>query len=150
MVKHKVFVDSSILITAVLSTRGGSFYIFDTFFNACQFLINEYILAEVLEVLSRKFSKRPELKNRLFILLASCHIQVLDDPTIRSCKKLKSLIEIEDTPILAGAIKSSKFLLTLDNDFMSDQVLQYARSHKLIIMKPKDFITLLRDYKKHA
>lgn len=52
MLKNRVFVDSSILITALLSSRGGSFYILTQLKNKFHFQINNYVLDEIFLVLN--------------------------------------------------------------------------------------------------
>ena len=47
MLKNRVFVDSSILIAALLSSRGGSFYILTQLKDEFQFQINDYTLEEI-------------------------------------------------------------------------------------------------------
>jgi predicted nucleic acid-binding protein len=50
MPKNRVFLDSSILITALLSSRGGSFYILTQLKDKLHFQINNYVLEEIFEV----------------------------------------------------------------------------------------------------
>ncbi|MEK9153198.1 MAG: hypothetical protein AAB723_01195 [Patescibacteria group bacterium] len=67
MVKSRVFVDTSVLITALLSSKGGSFFILHQFKDEVVFQINQYVIDEALRILEEKFSNRPELKNNFFI-----------------------------------------------------------------------------------
>ena len=47
MAKPKVFLDSSVIITALLSTQGGSFYIIEYYKINFTFQINKYSLGRL-------------------------------------------------------------------------------------------------------
>jgi hypothetical protein len=51
MRKNKIFLDSSFLVTAVLSSSGGAFYILENFKDTFVFQINHYVLEETTNVL---------------------------------------------------------------------------------------------------
>ncbi len=140
MAKSKIFVDSSVLISAVLSTSGGSFYILNNFKEQLDFRINQYVLDEILVVLERKFSDKPDLKNNLFLILAVASITLLPDPADRDLKQVSSLINKEDAPILVSALEHGNYLLTLDNDFLNSKIKSFAQDNGLGILKPKEFI----------
>lgn len=140
MEKDKVFLDSSVLITATLSSRGGSFYILNNLKNKFEFQINEYVLKETLEILAQKFSTKKELKNKLFLLLGWTPIKILPFPSKREIKNLEKVINKEDAPILTSAIENGDYLLTLDNDFLTKNVVEFSKKKGLIILKPKEFI----------
>jgi len=114
MLKNRVFVESSILITALLSSRGGSFYILT------------------------------QLKNYLFLLLGLARIEILPNPSQISLKRLSKIINKEDAPILASAFSNSNYLLTLDKDFLNEGVRNFARENNVLIFTPKEFISFLR------
>ena len=140
MVKSKIFLDSSVLITAVLSSRGGSFYILTQLNDICEFQTNEYVIEEIQRILGSKFSSAPELKTKLFLILGTADIRVLSNPSIKDLRDLAKVINKEDAPILASAAKYSSYLLTLDNDFFQEKVLYFAKQRDLAIVKPRDFI----------
>lgn len=144
MAKPKVFLDSSVLIAAVLSTRGGSFYILTHFRDKCEFQISEYVLEETIKVLNQKFKDREDLKGKLFLLLGWARVKVLSNPSHRKLKTIEKLMNIEDAPILASALGANSYLLTLDNDFLDEKLLSFARSKRLIILKPREFIQKFR------
>lgn len=144
MARNRVFLDSSVLITAVLSSRGGSFYILTQLKNVCSFQINDYVLEETKRVLDSKFSSTPELKAKLFLIIGSVGIHVFSNPSLRRVRTLARIINKEDAPILASAMKYSSHLLTLDNDFLQREVIYFARQRGLTILKPREFINLFR------
>jgi predicted nucleic acid-binding protein len=106
MVKNKVFLDSSVIISALLSFRGGSFYVINQFKDKFEFQINHYVFEEILEVLREKFSKKEELKNKFFVFLETLPIKILPNPSKKEVKFLEKIINKTDTPILASALKN--------------------------------------------
>jgi len=141
MEKDRIFLDTSILITALLSSRGGSFYILSQLKNKYRFLINEYVLKETLEVIEEKLPQKEELKSRLFSLLGFSKIGILSHPSKSLLKKISKIINKEDAPVLISAIENAKFLLTLDKkDFLNPRVLEFAQKYNLSILTPKEFL----------
>jgi len=140
MPKARVFLDSSVIITALLSFQGGSFYILNELRESFIFQTNEYALEEIQEILKSKFAKKPEMQNQLFLLLGISKVMVLQNPAKHQVLTLKKVISLNDTPILASAVKHSDYLLTLDNEFFKSSVLELAKKKPLTILKPKDFI----------
>lgn len=143
MAKDKVFLDSSVLVTAVLSSTGGSFYILSELGNKFEFVTNEYVISEVNEVLSMKFSN-PELKSQLFLLLTIARAKILRDPKKSKLKTLIKIINKKDAPILASAMENASCLITLDNDFLDSKITEFVKSKKFQILKPKDFIQKIK------
>ncbi len=143
--EKKIFLDTSILITALLSSKGGSFYLLARYYNQLDFYINEYVLEEALEVLQTKFSQEKELRHNLYLLLGFSRIEVLPNPTKNKIKKLQGIINKEDVPILASAIDNCDILLTLDNDFLIKRACDFGEEEGIKILKPKAFIDLLKE-----
>jgi len=144
MAGNRVFLDSSILITAILSSQGGSFYILTQLKDKFYFQINNYVLEEVFEVLDKKFYSQKELKNYLFLLLGLAKVEILSNSSQSSLKRLFKVINREDAPILASALSNSNYLLTLDKDFLDEKVRDLARKNNVLIFTPKEFISFLQ------
>ena len=138
--KPKVFLDASVLIAAVLSSSGGSFYILNKFKADFEFQTNAYVFEEVESVLAKKFPGREDFRNKLFLLLGLTPVRILPDPPRESVTRLTALINPEDAPILASALAHSSYLLTLDKDFFSEFVTTLSNTKGLLILKPKEFI----------
>ena len=143
MAGNRVFLDSSILITAILSSQGGSFYILTQLKDKFYFQINNYVLEEVFEVLDKKFYSQKELKNYLFLLLGLAKVEILPNSSQSSLKRLFKVINREDAPILASVFLNSNYLLTLDKDFLNEKVRDLARKNNVLIFTPKEFISFL-------
>ena len=145
MEKDKVFLDTSVLVTAVLSSAGGSFYILNSLKDGFEFFINEYVLEEAIRVLDDKFHQKEDYKNKLFLLIGLASIKIVLNPPAKQVKKLTRILNEKDCPILASAIKHCSYLITLDNDFLSREVAEFSLKKKLMILKPKDFIQIVRN-----
>lgn len=145
MGKDKVFLDTSVLITAVLSSAGGSFYILNALKNNFDFFINEYVLEESIKVLDDKFRKREDFKRKLFLLVGLTPMSVIPNPSSNQITKLTKILNEKDCPILASALKHCSYFITLDNDFFSREVMEFSLKNKLMILKPKDFIQMVRN-----
>jgi predicted nucleic acid-binding protein len=142
MGNKEVFVDSSVLVAACLSSSGASYFCIIFASEAgYKLLINEMVFEETLDVLKREF---PELRNRFFGILSIGNFSILENPEKRELRIVKNLIEEKDAPILVSAIKHSDYLLTLDKGFFKKEVINFAKSHKLIILLPKEFIRFLK------
>jgi putative PIN family toxin of toxin-antitoxin system len=139
---RKVLVDSSVIISALISNRGASYYcLISAKDKGYQLVISEFILKELLDVIERKF---PNLLLRLFEILILGEILVVKNPNKKELKPFKNLIEKKDVPILASAIKEkADFLLTLDKEFLKQEVIDFASQHGLTILTPKDLIKKL-------
>lgn len=144
MAKAKVFLDSSVIITALLSTRGGSFYILDNLKDNFDFQTNDYGLREIQEILKSKFANEPALLGRMFLLLGTAGATILPSPGKKERNSFAKYISVNDAPILASAAKHSDYLLTLDNEFFKPKILEMAEKKSLRILKPKAFIENFR------
>ena len=145
MEENRVFLDASVIIAALLSPGGGSFYVISSLKNEYAFVINEYVFEEVNRVLETKFHYS-DLKNYFLMLLGSSGVSILSNPPRQSLNRLKGILSEEDRPILLGAVDAGcSFLLTLDDEFFNPPVVSFAQRHKLRILKPGDFINLYRE-----
>ena len=140
MAKPKVFVDSSVLIAATLSVSGGSSRLLTGMGQFFDFVINDYVLGESLMVLTHKFQDSAHLKSHLLSLLGAGEVAVLKNPSAKLVKSTARIIDLTDAPILAGALDDCNYLVTLDNDFFSPDVLTYRGLRNLKIVKPKELI----------
>jgi len=140
MPKANVFLDSSVIIAALLSATGGSFYIIEHCKNDFAFQINQYSLDEIQDILGSKFAGQPELKTQLFLLLGIARVKILPNPSKKQVLEMTKYISENDTPILASALKHSDYLITLDNEFLKPDIVEMAKKKSLTILKPKEFV----------
>ena len=140
MHKPKVFLDSSVLIAALLSSRGGSFYILTQMRDGFSFHVSEYVFAEAGEVLKTKFAAQPHLQKNLFLLLGLANVSTTPNPSKLDVRRAAKLISKNDAPILASAVAHCDYLLTLDKEFFKPSILADANKRGLSILTPGSFI----------
>ena len=136
--------DSSVIIASLLSTTGGSFYIINTLKDDFDFQTNSYGLAEIQRILKSKFADESSMQSQLFLILGTSKITILPNPSKQEERRVVKLISKIDAPILAGALKHSDYLITLDNEFLKPEIQELANKKSLTIVKPKGFIETFR------
>ena len=142
MGRPAVFLDSSVVIAALLSVKGGSSYILREVHERFSFQINEHALAEIQEALGSKFKDQSHLPTVLFLLLGTAEVQTVLNPPITELAAVSRIISKKDAPILVSAMQYCDFLLTLDNEFFKSAIVNVAKEKDLVILKPGDFIRL--------
>lgn len=134
--KFEIFLDSSALISGLNSPNGAAGLIISAFL-AGDFLI--YISEQVIEEVHRNIQiKFPLLKERLLSFLFG-KPKIVKQPSLNEVRRAYKLIQSEDAPILAAALKSKPdFLITWDiKHFLKREVLTNV---PFIIRTPKEFI----------
>ena len=144
MDRSHVFLDSSVIVAALLSPRGGSYYVLTQLNDRLTFHVNEYVLAEMQDLISVKFKNQPQLLAQFFLLLGLAGVETLGNPSQKTLRSVSSLISKKDAPILAGAMAACDYLVTLGNEFLSLDVMTPAREKGLTILRPGDLIALFR------
>lgn len=142
--KEPVFLDTSVIIAALLSPRGGSFYILSNLHERYRFQINEYVLEELFVTTKNKFSTRVNMTSGLFSILGVTSMEILPNVQKQRLKILDGLISEKDAPILISALENSTHLITLDKEFLGEKIVRFAKSKGLIIMNPREFIAYAR------
>ena len=143
MENKRVFVDSSVLVAACLSSRGASYFCFICAPSlGYKFLINEFVFEEVLDVLKRKF---PKELTKFFGFLSFGNFSILKNPQKTDLRRALGIIEEKDAPILISALDNADYLLTLDKEFLKKEVIEFAKVRELTIILPKEFIKFLRE-----
>lgn len=143
--KIKVFLDSSVILSALFSQKGASYFIL------CEVLelelqMNEYVLREIHRTIKNKFEAEQEtLLNQVFIILAKAHVSFVPNPGKSDLLNAGKIISKNDAPILATTLSHSDYLLTLDNEFFKDEIMELAKYKKLTILKPGVFLRKWRE-----
>ena len=129
----KVFLDTSVLISALNSTRGASFHILNS--PKYIFFISEFVLAEARNVIARKFPDKIS-ESMLFSFIGATPITIVPLPKKNELKKFTTFVEEKDTPILASSLKYCDILLTLDKGILEAN----SKIKKLEITTPGELI----------
>lgn len=135
--RPNLFLDSSVVISAMLSSAGGSFRLFkESSEIRLRLVINQYVLAEVQAVLARKY---PKHLDRLRALRVWTKLVVLENSPASLVRKYIHLVPPEDAPILAGAVQAkTDALITLDRKHFFNPTLRDAKL-PFAILTPQDF-----------
>jgi len=135
----KVFLDTSVLLSGLNSPFGASGFIISLFkLKKIIIVISSEVISEAEKAIKNKF---PLLKIPFLDFLTSRPI-ITQKLTPKEIKSVYKIINSEDAPILAGAIKAKvDFLITLDKKFQ-----ELAKNKvKLKILSPGKF---LEEYRK--
>ena len=110
----KVFLDSSVLVSALLSSKGASSRLLELHeAGLLECTISEYVMKEVYSVIQRKFPELKETFDELLEVLNFKMIHQLEDTQLKFAKEWIS--DANDAPILAAAKKAKvDHLITLD------------------------------------
>ena len=132
-----VFLDSSVILSALASPGGGSRKILQAVTKGkLQLFTTPFVIEEVAKHL-HKLGVKP---NELEILLKKKVIRVISDAPQHIVKKFHSVIvDPDDAPILAGAVLSgAHVLLSLDKGhILTDRVRKALKP--LLVFSPKEF-----------
>lgn len=140
----KIFLDTSVIIAALLSPEGGSAQI-ATFCEAklLQGFVSSDVKKELTEVIQKKF---PEAKSNIDKLLQIMHLKTVKKLKPALFKKaLKWISHHNDAKILAAAVQSeTDYLLTLDiRHFLKNPAV--AQKSNLKICTPGNFLQIFRN-----
>lgn len=137
--KIKIFIDSSVIIAALLSSDGGSAKIFKLCeAGTAEGWISNKVMEEVSRTIKRKF---PELKPCFYQLLKAAGVKISKNPSRNIIKKAEGWIkDHNDAPILAAAkLAKVDVILTLDiRHFIKDT--DVAKKSSMQIMTPGEFL----------
>ena len=134
----RIFLDTSTLLSGLNSPFGASAFIIALFkLKKVIIVISPEVILEAESVINRKL---PSLLVPFQDFLIS-KPEISKKPTPKEIESAYKLINSEDTPILAGAIKSKvDYLITLDKKFQ--KLAQSKVNFK--ILTPGDFIEMYK------
>ncbi len=135
----KVFLDSSVLVSASASKTGASAYILGL---SIKTKLTTYVSYDVIG----EARKNTKLKlgvsgiKRLSFFLKNANIILAPHPSITEILKCEEVINPKDAPILAAFIESpANHLITLDKkDFINSKVFNFAKPKKILL--PGEFV----------
>ena len=138
----RVFLDSSVLISGVISQTGASSAILDLG-EAGEIIIvlSKGVLVETDRVFEKKF---PGLVGEFRGFIKNLSPIVTADPTAQEIREAESVIDKDDAPILAAAKKVNiHYLVSLDTrHFHAPKARQYLRNP---IVTPAQFLAEFRN-----
>lgn len=134
--KFKIFLDSSALISGLNSPNGAAGLIISAFL-AGEFFI--FISEQIVEEVERNVQTKFPLLREQFLSFLLTQPKIIKQPSPAKIRKAYKLIQTEDAPILAAALKSKPdFLITWDKKhFLKKEILLNA---PFIVCTPQDFL----------
>jgi putative PIN family toxin of toxin-antitoxin system len=137
----KIFLDTSVLLSGLNSPFGASAFILSLFkLKKLIIVISPEVILEAEKLIETKF---PLLKIPFLDFLASKPI-ITKKLTAKEIKSAYKIINSEDAPILAGAIKGKvNFLITLDKKFLKI-IKPFEKKIGFKVLTPKEFLEVFR------
>jgi len=141
-----VFLDSSVIISALASPSGGSRKIFEAAYaKKIKIITSSYVIHEVSQNISKIGLDLQDLEK----LLSKRTIVLVRDPSPDLIYKLRKIIkDPQDAPVIAGAVISgAEFLISLDKKhILVPKIKKALRPMK--VLSPKDFWKWIRTQRK--
>ncbi|UTC65379.1 putative toxin-antitoxin system toxin component, PIN family [Treponema sp. OMZ 788] len=133
----RVFVDTNIVISAILFPNGKTAGVFSHLLEKHTVIISSYTKKECEAVFEKKFPLKKELLNIFFDGINSEEFKNADEIDEKQYPKIR---DVKDLPVLASAILSdSDILITGDKDF------EYIKIDKPLIFTPTKYFDLIEE-----
>ena len=133
----RVFVDTNIVISAMLFPNGKVAKVFSHLLEKQTVIISSYTKEECVEVFEKKF---PAKKEQLEIFFDGINFEEFKSPNKIDEKKYPKIRDIKDLPVLVSAILSdADILLTGDKDFEDIKI------DKPLIFTPSKYYELIEN-----
>lgn len=135
---NKVFIDSSVLIAAAISSKGSARdLIMKAFRSELKVVISDLVIEETQRNLA---NKAPKALPALQLFLEILNPEVVSPIKTLVLKVLK-VIEIKDAPIVAGAISSkADYLISFDRKHILKYRAEIKANFKVKVVTPDELI----------
>lgn len=132
----RVFVDSNILISALLSSKSVASQLLTLVLSDHHLVLCDYGLAEVAQVIRRKF---PTAVPKWEIFLASLDCEIVHTPVDLDIVAGPDIRDVKDRPVLVSAlIAQPDAFVSGDADFHTPEIAEY-----LNVYTPRQFLDRL-------
>ena len=133
----RVFVDTNIVISAILFPNGKTAKVFSYLFEKHTVIISSYTKKECEDVFKKKFPLKKEL---LDIFFDGISFEEFKSPEEIDEQQYPKIRDIKDLPVLASAILSdSDILITGDKDF------EDVKIDKPLIFTPTKYFDMIEE-----
>ncbi len=141
--RPKVFLDTSALIAGIASSRGAARAVLQL---AETGLIELIVSRQVIVEADRNIEEKlPEMLNEYRKFIEILAPVLVDDPSQKDIAKYLTVINPDDTPILASAVTShADFLITWDKKHFIGKNIRVHSNLKIVT--PGDFLKHFREY----
>ncbi|ADY55515.1 protein of unknown function DUF132 [Syntrophobotulus glycolicus DSM 8271] len=138
----RVFVDSNILISAVLSESSTASKLLTLLIGQHHLIICSYSITEISKVIERKF---PKIIPKWDKFLTTLEFRIAYTPSDLSAIKVPHIRDPKDLPILVSAmVAQPDILVTGDFDFHTPEIQEH-----FAVMTPADFLRAFSDDLSH-
>lgn len=134
----KVFIDSSVLIAAAISSKGSARdLIISSLNNKFKIVISDLVLEETTRNLS---NKAPKALPALQLFLETLNPEVVS-PNKSLVMKASEVVELKDAPIVAGAVAAqADYLVSFDRKHLLKQKLEIKEKFKIKVVTPDEVV----------
>lgn len=134
----KVFLDSSVLIAAAISSKGSARdLIIKALHGELEIVVSDLVIEETQRNIA---NKAPKALSALQIFLEALNPEVIS-PTKTLILKVSKTVELKDAPIVAGAISSkSDYLVSYDRKHLLQFKAEIKTSFKIKVVTPDELI----------
>lgn len=126
----KVFVDANTIVSGLLFVGGEAALLELGRLRALRLVTNEYVFAEVREVLKRKEFRLTEEEQQCLVRYTLGCVSVVENPSREDIKKHYDLLrDKKDLPVIVGAKKADcECLVTGDKELLSERIKRFVNS----------------------
>jgi len=129
----RVFVDSNILVSALLSSKSAASQLLTLVLSDHRLVLCDYGLDEVAQVIRRKF---PAAVSKWEVFLASLDCEIVHTPVDLDIVAGPDIRDAKDRPVLVSALVAQPdAFITGDADFHTPEIAEY-----LNVYTPREFL----------
>lgn len=130
----KVFIDSSVLVAAAISSKGTAREILEQGFSK---MIAVYISNDVLDETERNLKIKSPKSLSYFNKFRDSFVAKLLNPSKRKILKAMEFIKAKDAPIVAGAVTAkADYLVTYDRKHLLQHKQEIEKNFKVKVVTP--------------
>jgi len=135
---NKLFIDSSVLIAASISSTGSARdLIISSINNKFKIVVSDLVLEETVRNLT---NKAPKALPALQLFLEALNPEVVS-PSKSLVMKVSRIIELKDAPIVAGAIAAkAEYLVSFDRKHLLQKNKEIKTNLKVKVVTPDEFL----------
>ena len=135
---NKLFIDSSVLIAASISSTGSARdLIISSINNKFKNVVSDLVLEEALRNLT---NKAPKALPALQLFLEALNPEVVS-PSKSLVMKVSRIIELKDAPIVAGAIAAkAEYLISFDRKHLLQHNKEIRKDFQVKVVTPDELL----------
>ena len=130
----RVFLDTSVIIAAAISSRGTSRALLNLLSaGGCTGFVSDYVLEEVQRNVSRK---APHMVSTMDIIITQAGFTLVT-PTLQHIVRAEQYVELKDAPVVAAAVTAGvDALVTLDKKHLLQREREIHETFGIAVVDP--------------